>query len=247
MSGVSVPRTGDPRVRAARTKRDRTHAALIQAADRQFGTRGWSHTRVEDIAADAGVSAATAYNHFRTKHVLMGHVYRPLALALRGQAERGVAANQCVIEALQEQVRKLVRTTSRKRVLSGAFFAACQEYAAGVHAVPQPGDELDPRTIAPLADAIRLLVEHGQNTGELRGYPPAPDIGAVVINIALLRGVEAPDESPLVTEKLLAAVLFGALRPEMLLGCGGRNCTCTCNCANRGPVGDHSGPPDGDE
>ncbi|MBV9920544.1 MAG: TetR family transcriptional regulator [Pseudonocardia sp.] len=49
----------DPRARAARTKRDRTRRALLDAADSAFGSRGWARTRVEDIAQSAGVSAVT--------------------------------------------------------------------------------------------------------------------------------------------------------------------------------------------
>lgn len=217
MSDVDGARSDDPRARAARTKRDRTQAALLQAADRWFGTRGWSRTRVEDIAGDAGVSVATAYNHFRTKHVLIGHVFRPLVASLRTQAEQDVDAARPVVPALTDQIGALVRIAARNRVLSGAFFAACQEYADHVHAPPRPDDELDPRVIAPLPDAIRLLVEHGQATGELRGHPAAGDISTVIVNVALLRGLEAPDEPAEVTEELLCTVLFGALRPELLL------------------------------
>ena len=68
----------DPRARAAQTKRDRTRRALLDAADATFGSRGWANTRMEDVAAAAGVSAATAYNHFPSKHVLVGCVYSPL-------------------------------------------------------------------------------------------------------------------------------------------------------------------------
>jgi AcrR family transcriptional regulator len=216
MSAAGMPRSDDPRARAARTKRDRTRTALLAAAERQFSTRGWARTRVEDIAADAGVSAATAYNHFPTKHALIGHVYRPLVLPLRLRAEQDVAAGRAVADALDEQVWALVRMTSRNRVLSGAFFAACQEYAARVHAPPRPDDELDPRTIAPLPDAIGLLVEHGQAGGELRAYPAAADISSMLANVVLLRGVEAPDEPAEVTEELVRTVLFGSLQPQRL-------------------------------
>ena len=41
------------RARAARTKRDRTRAALLSAADPAFAARGWARTRVEDIASAA--------------------------------------------------------------------------------------------------------------------------------------------------------------------------------------------------
>lgn len=217
MASVNIPRSDDPRARAARTKRDRTRAALLHAAEQQFGTQGWARTRVEDIATDAGVSAATAYNHFPTKHVLIGHVFSPLVRPLRAQAEQDVAVGRPVGEALTDQIGGLVRRVSQNRVLSAAFLAACQEHAARAHGPPRRDDELDPRAIAPLPEAIRLLVEHGQATGQLRGYPAAADISTMIANMLLLRGVDAPGEPPERTGELLRTVLFGALRPEWVL------------------------------
>lgn len=214
MSATEDAPADDPRARAARTKRHRSRAALLAAADAAFGSRGWSRTRVEDIAAAAGVSAATAYNHFATKHVLIGYVYRPLVAPLRTQAEHEVATGRPVADALTDQVRALVRTVSRNRMLSGAFLAACQEYADKVHAPPRADDELDPRALAPVPDAVRLLVARGQATGELQGFPTADDISTMIANTLLVRGVERPDEPPEVTTRLLLTVLFGAVRPE---------------------------------
>jgi AcrR family transcriptional regulator len=78
------------RARAARTKRTRTRASLLAAADSAFSARSWQATRMEDVAAAAGVSTATAYNHFPTKHSLVGQVFAPHAAALLppGRARR---------------------------------------------------------------------------------------------------------------------------------------------------------------
>jgi len=89
-------RASESRARAARTKRDRTRAALLSAADPAFAARGWARTRVEDIASAAGVSNATAYNHFPSKHALIGHVYAPLVQTLRTQAYRDLATGRPV-------------------------------------------------------------------------------------------------------------------------------------------------------
>jgi AcrR family transcriptional regulator len=88
VAGEEHQRGEDARARAARTKRTRTRAAPIAAADAAFSARGWAATRVEDIAAEAGVSAATAYNHFPTKHVLIGVVFAPHVATLLVQADQ---------------------------------------------------------------------------------------------------------------------------------------------------------------
>lgn len=217
MPPADEPRAADPRARAAQTKRDRTRRALLDAADATFGSRGWARTRIEDIAAAAGVSAATAYNHFPSKHSLIGHVYGPLVRPLLVQAERDVAAARPVVAALEDQVRALARTTSRHRELTGSFFAAVQDYTIRVDGPADPSDEIDPRLLAPVPESIRILVEHGQRTGELRAYPPAAEISAIVVNNLLTRAMNRPYEPAEQRAELLLTVLFGALRPELLL------------------------------
>lgn len=166
------------------------------------------------------MSAAAAYNHFPTKHNLVGHVYRPLVLPLRVQAERDLSSGRPVVDALADQVRALVRTTSRHRVLTSAFLGAVQDYATRVNAPPRSDDELDPRTVAPMPTALRMLVERGQATGELRRYPSALDISGMIINLLLIRGLNLPHEQPEATTELLLTMMFGALRPELLVDPG---------------------------
>src|SRR5919112_3649009 len=117
-------RASESRARAARTKRDRTRAALLAAADAAFAARGWARTRVEDIAKAAGVSSVTAYNHFPTKHALIGHVYAPLVRSLRTQATTDIAAGRPVVPALTDQVQALARLAFRHRSLTTALAAA---------------------------------------------------------------------------------------------------------------------------
>jgi AcrR family transcriptional regulator len=220
MSPSDASRSHDPRVRAAQTKRDRTRRALLDAAEAAFSARGWGNTRMEDVAAAAGVSPATAYNHFPSKHALVGAVYGPLIRPLLTQAERDLAAGRSVVDALCDQVKALARISHRYRRLTSAFWSAVQEYTIKVSGPPDPSDELDPRTLAPLPEAIRVLLEHGQRTGELRAFPSAVEVSGLVINLLLLRSINRPEEPPEVTTELLQTVMFGMLRPELLTDAG---------------------------
>jgi AcrR family transcriptional regulator len=210
-------RASESRARAARTKRDRTRAALLQAADPAFATRGWTGTRLEEIAAAAGVTSATAYNHFPSKHALIGHVYAPLLRGLRAQAARELAQGHPVLPALTDQVRALVRLTSRHRTLTAALASAMADYAVRAGGgPPDPADEHDPRVLAPLGEVLVGLIEHGQRTGELRCWPPAAEITKPVVDLLLLRAIGRPDDPPEDTAELLLTLLFGALRPDVL-------------------------------
>jgi AcrR family transcriptional regulator len=216
MPPADDPPSDGPRARAARTKRDRTRRALLDAADSTFGSRGWARTRMEDVAQAAGVSAATAYNHFPTKHALLGHVYGPLVRPLLVQAQRDIGAARPMVTAVEDQVRALCRITNRYRKLTAAHWAAVQEYTIRVQGPADPEDDVDPRTLAPIPEALRILVEHGQRSGELRTYPSADEISIMVTNLLLLRSVNHPEEPAHVTAELLLTVMFGALRPELL-------------------------------
>ena len=208
----------DPRARAARTKRDRTRRALLDAADSAFGSRGWARTRVEDIAQSAGVSAATAYNHFPTKHALLAQVYAPIINPLLAAARQDIAAHRPVMESLSDQVRALCRLCARNRTLTSAFYAAASEYTIKIGALPDPDDDADPRTLVPMTEALELLIAYGQSIGELRSYPSARDLSGLLVNTVLIRNVNRPGESADTTAELLLTVMFGALRPEVLVG-----------------------------
>jgi AcrR family transcriptional regulator len=219
-SGAAADRASESRARAARTKRDRTRAALLSAADPAFAARGWSRTRVEDIASAAGVSSATAYNHFPTKHVLIGHVYAPLLRNLRTQAHRDIAAGRPIVPALTDHVRALVRVSWRHRGLTAALSAGIAEYAVRVGRRADPHDQNDPRVLAPVGEVLCALVERGQRTGELRAWPPAEEIGTMLADLLLVRAVGRQQDPPELTAELVLTLLFGALRPELLAGAG---------------------------
>ena len=209
-----VPQRGDdPRIRAARTKRTRTRAALIAAADSAFSARGWAATRVEDIAAEAGVSPATAYNHFPTKHLLIGVVFAPHVTPLLIQADRDIARRRPVLDALTDQIDALARLSYYHRGLTAAFTAAVLDYTIRTERTPDPQDELDPRTIVPLLDPVLRLVRHGQQSGQLRPDPTAEDISSTIVNLLLVRSLNHKDEPPQITATLLRTLLFRTMTP----------------------------------
>ncbi len=175
---------------------------------------------MEDIAAAAGVSAATAYNHFSSKHALVGHVFGPLVRPFIAAAERDIAVDRPVVESLIDHVRDLTHTCLHNRRLTASFWSAVQEYTIRVDGPADPGDEVDPRTLAPVPEPLRVLIAHGQLTGQLRRYPPADDIARIAVNLMLLRSTSKPDEPPEDVAELLLIVTFGMVRPELLVGGG---------------------------
>jgi hypothetical protein len=152
--------------------------------------------------------------------VLVGCVYAPLVLPLLSEAEHDIATGRSVVDALTDQVRALARISQRNRKLTAAFWSAVEEYTIKVSAPPNPDDDVDPRTLAPVPTPLRKLVEHGQRTGELRPFPSALEVSGMVVNLLLLRSINRPDEPAELTAELLLTVLFGMLRPELLTEAG---------------------------
>jgi TetR/AcrR family transcriptional regulator, mexJK operon transcriptional repressor len=87
----SVARKGRP---VDSTKRD----AIIQAAVDAFFENGFAGTSIEQVAADAGVSKVTVYNHFGDKRALFTAAIESVCSQIR---------NHCLIN---EDVRGTLRT-----------------------------------------------------------------------------------------------------------------------------------------
>ena len=70
------------RAEAARYSKPRTakEAAIIQAATRLFGEKGYAGTRTADIAAAAGVTERTLFRYFASKEKLYRRVMFPVLL-----------------------------------------------------------------------------------------------------------------------------------------------------------------------
>jgi AcrR family transcriptional regulator len=91
----------DPRQRTAATKRVRTRTALMSAAFKLMAEE--PDPRMEDIAAEAGVSVATAYNYFHTKDELVQMLYT----ALFGSSGRVVASDEDVEGLITDYIHDL--------------------------------------------------------------------------------------------------------------------------------------------
>lgn len=68
-----TPATPDAAARGSR-RRERTRTQLLDAAERLLSQHAPEEIRIEDVAAEAGVSAASVYVHFGTKDGLLAAV-----------------------------------------------------------------------------------------------------------------------------------------------------------------------------
>lgn len=179
------------RQRAARTKRERTRAAIIGAATDLFERKGFLPTSVQEIAQQAGVGAATLYKHFPTKNVIAGHVFRPLIEDLLAD-ERWTDPAIDPVTALQSLVVDVVSRAKANTALTVALLEAIQDSTArrGTQI-----DEGDPRFWVPLPPLFKDIISRGQAKGCFLDYPSAEEAGPMVNNWILLRILTRPNES----------------------------------------------------
>jgi AcrR family transcriptional regulator len=194
-------------VQAARTKWERRHEALLEAAYIVISRAGWAGTRMSDVARDAGVSTATAYNHFPTKHALVGAVFakllEPLLTTPAGEPP-----------PLKAHLLMLTRTFRENRALTVAFIGAVQEAAVERDGRPiEPDDSGDPRVMVPLPIGIANIIAAGQQAGRYRATPIAFETAASLTNLLLLRVLNRPQETAAQSVAMVLELFSGPLGP----------------------------------
>jgi len=108
---------------------DRKRAAILDAAVAEFRADGYEATSMDRIAARAGVSKRTVYNHFPSKETLFTSILE----AWMARGEREMELRYRADAPLREQLEELVRR--KMRLLHDPDFAdlARVAIAAGVH------------------------------------------------------------------------------------------------------------------
>lgn len=103
---------------AARAARTALHRQLVfEAAERTFAEKGVEDTKMEEIAAEAGVALGTLYNVFSGKAELVAAIHETRLLDAVSRAEELVRSTSDPLETLLAGVRGYVE-----------FFAAHPDY-----------------------------------------------------------------------------------------------------------------------
>jgi len=100
-----------------RERREKTGAAIVKAAKRIFGQRGFGATTMDDIAAGARVAKGAVYHHFKTKEALFEAVFEQVSGELVADLDRVSRAEKDALAAMAAGTL--------------AYFAACAEGATG--------------------------------------------------------------------------------------------------------------------
>ncbi len=171
LRGLATPRPGRARLGVAtktvpvlslRTRlRNATRDAILSAAEDIIAERGMQTARMEDIAAAAGVSVGTIYNHFSDRQTLLEGL-------LDTRASEFVATARAVVDQTQGQPFEQ-RLHLFCQTMVGSFEAHRQLFALFVRQevchLEQGNFSWSP--FAAIRDAADLLMKAGVASGEV--------------------------------------------------------------------------------
>jgi AcrR family transcriptional regulator len=98
-------------------RRQATRAAIVKAAKRLFGERGFAATTMDKVATAAHVAKGAVYHHFETKEALFEAVFDEVSQDLVGEVDRVARSEKDVLAAMAAGTQ--------------AYFAACARDATG--------------------------------------------------------------------------------------------------------------------
>lgn len=98
-----------PRTPAPTRLTDRKRAAILDAAVAEFRATGYEATSMDRIAASAGVSKRTVYNHFPGKDVLFAQILETMLERAHAEAARPYRSDAPLREQLLEVVKAKLR------------------------------------------------------------------------------------------------------------------------------------------
>ena len=157
-----VPSEPDAAPGLRERKRLQTLDLLTRSAYTLFETHGYDSVTMEQIAAQAGVSKGTLYNHFPVKEALLAHYFhQELARSARDLLPR--------LMKLPGFAQRLTKTLHASAHWSEAHRAYMAPYLHYRLATAQPAAQDDARyPRSGMHTLFAALIESGQAAGELR-------------------------------------------------------------------------------
>jgi len=191
------------------SKSQLTRQRIIDAAARVFATRGYAHTRLSDIALEAGSHAGGIYYYFASREALVDEVMRIATQRSIDQLEAALGALPASATAAERIIAAV--TTQLAGIMENDAYNIAHNR---IHA--QIPEDLRARH-APLLRQYfaiwRRMIADGQASGEIRA-----DIDAAVLRLALSGSIQWATEwantehgSPDVLARKMAAIFLNGI------------------------------------
>lgn len=189
---------------------DRKREAIIQAAISEFRAHGFEITSMDKIAATAGVSKRTVYNHFPSKEELFAEILNQLWARIIAEPSVSYDREQPLHEQLRLMLREKVQMMADENFLTLARVAI----AATIHS-PERAQNMIER-MGEREEGLTVWIRAAQADGRLK--PVDPEFAAHQVQgllkafafwpqISLGRAALDPDAQDAVAESALEMFL----------------------------------------
>ena len=145
---------------------DRKREAIIQAAITEFRANGFEITSMDKIAATAGVSKRTVYNHFPSKEELFAEILNQLWARI--SAEQSVVYNRD--QSLREQLRQMLQAKMQLMADENFLTLARVAIAATIHS-PERAQNMVER-MGKREEGLTVWIRAAQADGRLKPVDP---------------------------------------------------------------------------
>jgi AcrR family transcriptional regulator len=112
-----VPATAAPLLKPVTARGEATRRRLLNAAEQEFGTKGYHGASVSSITQRADIAQGTFYLYFRTKEELFTTLVRDIGHQLRAASQQAIGKATNRLEAERLGLEAFLQFTARHRGL----------------------------------------------------------------------------------------------------------------------------------
>ncbi len=191
---------------------DRKRAAIIQAAISEFRAHGFDVTSMDKIAARAGVSKRTVYNHFPSKEELFSEILNQLWARVTAEQQTSYRADL----PLRDQMRVMLMAKMQMMADDNFLDLARVAIAATIHS-PERAQNMVER-MGEREEGLTVWIRAAQADGRLK--PADPEFAAQQVHGMLKSFAFWPQISmglPALAPEMQSTVVESAL--DMFLAC----------------------------
>lgn len=196
---------------------ERRRRRVLDAAARCFARSGFSRTRIEDVAAGAGVSRALVYHHFGSKEALARAVQDHMFDTWSAAVDEALAGASCAAEALAAWLHVNIADARRRPLLHAMLAEDASPLLADFEVAAE-------RAMEEWRGKLAALLERGVASGEFRADLDVPATAEVLRAMQVGMMQHLFDDKPYLdvsgdhhlraaTELLLAGLRAPALPP----------------------------------
>lgn len=194
--------------------KDERRRGILAAATRVFARKGYSSTRVADIAREAGVAQGTVYLYFGSREEILVAAFEVFAEEMRAGVREVLEAGESALHRLRSVVRVVLSSMEAEPELSRVvldFWSAGTFGAEGSQ--EKPGIDVG-EVYAQYRGIFGELLEEARREGGVRNDLPedAPAVIVGAIEGVLLQWIVDPGaKSPVKMAEPTLNVLLGGL------------------------------------